>query len=462
MHVADSPAVGLLAPSMLQVRCRPLGEARDPLGRDERSIQNRLSADYVVDGLFREFVDRLLDGLDGSDLGASFDSDDLPTLDGYLKTLIHHHLIRFDWVRDGERLLSISPLVPRFHWRQPEPAARLSSFAVLRRGSDGWELESPTASCRVQNLSSKVVAALVSDDEPQDEFGRALLSLMSQAGLTETASEGRERETWEFHDRLFHHHSTRHHPFEPFGGSYPFRDERPYPRRPTRTAESGLIALRAPDAELHQTGFVRVLADRRSTRLHGPRRVTLDQLAELLGLAFRVSETATSADAQGPAKQVQTYRKAFPSAGGIHELQLFVIVNECDGLSRGIYRYDDVGHTLAPLPKTSPHAGLPIQTAAHYWDNPSQLPQILLLLTSRLDQLAWKYERIAYRLSLINAGAAAQTLALTAEYLGLACCMLGTINGLLFEFLSSFGEIDGIPILKIAIGAPFDSDPADQ
>jgi SagB-type dehydrogenase family enzyme len=311
-------------------------------------------------------------------------------------------------------------------------------------------------------LSSKVVAALVSDDKPQGEFGRALLSLMSQAGLAETASEAKECETWAFHDRLFHHRSTRHHPFEPFGGTYPFRDQRPYPRRPSRTVESGLITLRAPRAELHQTGFARVLAERRSTRFHGARRVTVDQLADLLGLAFRASETATNADAQGPAKQVRTYRKAFPSAGGIHELQLFVIVNECDGLSRGIYRYDDIGHTLRLLPKTSPHAALPIQTAAYYWDNPSQLPQILLLLTSRLDQLAWKYERIAYRLTLLNAGAAAQTLALTSEYLDLACCVVGTINGLLFEFLSSFGEIDGVPILKIAVGAPLDSDSVNQ
>ena len=462
MYVSDSSTVGLLAPSMLQIRCRPLGEARDPLGIDAQSIQNRLSANYIVDGLFRRFVEGLLEGLDNTDLGASFDSEDLPTLDRYLQTLIYHHLIRFDWVHDGQRRLTICPLVPRFHWRRPEPATRLSSFAVLRRSADGWELESPTATCRVQNLSTKVVAALVSDDEPQDEFGRALLSLMSQAGFAETASEAKERETWAFHDRLFHHRSTRHHPFEPFGGTYPFRDQRPYPRRPTRTVESGLIALRSPRAELHQTGFVRVLADRRSTRFHGARRVTLDQLADLLGLAFRASATAAHADAHGPAEQVQTYRKAFPSAAGIHELQLFVIVNECDGLSRGIYRYDDIGHTLAPLPKTSPHAALPIQTAAYYWDNPSQPPQILLLLTSRLDQLAWKYERIAYRLTLINAGAAAQTLALTSEYLDLACCVLGTINGLLFEFLSSFGEIDGVPILKIAVGAPFEPDSIDR
>ena len=56
-------------------------------------------------------------------------------------------------------------------------------------------------------------------------------------------------------------------------------------------------------------------------------------------------------------------------------------------------------------------------------DNP---PQCLVILASRLPRLAWKYEGIAYRITLMNAGVIIQSLYLVATEMGLACSAVGT------------------------------------
>jgi oxazoline/thiazoline dehydrogenase len=56
------------------------------------------------------------------------------------------------------------------------------------------------------------------------------------------------------------------------------------------------------------------------------------------------------------------------------------------------------------------------------------LPHIRLVMTSRFLRNSWKYEKISYRLILQDLGCLYQTFSLTATALGLASCILGTVN----------------------------------
>ena len=47
-----------------------------------------------------------------------------------------------------------------------------------------------------------------------------------------------------------------------------------------------------------------------------------------------------------------------------------------------------------------------IADCAMAWAQPEQPPQCLMVVASRVPRLAWKYEAIAYRLSLLDAGVA--------------------------------------------------------
>ena len=73
-----------------------------------------------------------------------------------------------------------------------------------------------------------------------------------------------------------------------------------------------------------------------------------------------------------------------------------------------------------------------IADCAMAWAQPEQPPQCLMVVASRVPRLAWKYEAIAYRLSLLDAGVALQCLYLVATDLGLNGCAAGTGNPALF------------------------------
>jgi hypothetical protein len=63
---------------------------------------------------------------------------------------------------------------------------------------------------------------------------------------------------------------------------------------------------------------------------------------------------------------------------------------------------------------------------------PESPPQCVVLLASRLPRLAWKYQAIAYRITLMNAGVIFQTLYLVATAMNLACSALGNGNSVSF------------------------------
>jgi SagB-type dehydrogenase family enzyme len=59
--------------------------------------------------------------------------------------------------------------------------------------------------------------------------------------------------------------------------------------------------------------------------------------------------------------------------------------------------------------------------------------QVLLILAARFPRLAWKYESIAYALTLKHVGVVYQTMYLAATALGLAPCALGGGDADLFS-----------------------------
>jgi len=68
-------------------------------------------------------------------------------------------------------------------------------------------------------------------------------------------------------------------------------------------------------------------------------------------------------------------------------------------------------------------------------------------MTSRFLRNSWKYEKIAYRLILQDLGCLYQTLSLTATALGLASCIIGTVDS------RRLGELMSLdPLVEPVIG----------
>jgi SagB-type dehydrogenase family enzyme len=165
-----------------------------------------------------------------------------------------------------------------------------------------------------------------------------------------------------------------------------------------------------------------VLEDRRSLRQYGERPITLDQIGELLYRVARVRRLRPIDAAGGPCYEASD--RPYPSGGATYDLEVYVTVARCDGLEAGLYHYDPLGHRLVSVAGPGPDTEALIREAAEaaLLNCP---PQVLLVVASRFQRIAWKYSGNAYALTLKHVGILFQSIYLVATAMGLAPCALG-------------------------------------
>jgi SagB-type dehydrogenase family enzyme len=116
--------------------------------------------------------------------------------------------------------------------------------------------------------------------------------------------------------------------------------------------------------------------------------------------------------------------RPFPTGGSGHDLELYLTVNRCGGLERGIYQYDPLGHRLHLLHNREEDIGAMLRESRVSTGGLGP-PDVLITVTSRFQRLGWKYDSIAYATTLRNVGVLYQTMYLVATAMGLAPCALG-------------------------------------
>jgi SagB-type dehydrogenase family enzyme len=179
-----------------------------------------------------------------------------------------------------------------------------------------------------------------------------------------------------------------------------------------------------------------LFGERRSVReFDEAKPITLAELAALLGTAARVrakwSAPLDFGDGNvGP--DLDFTSRPYPAAGSEYELELYLAVNNCEGLARGYYHYDADRHVLVPFETRGPELDALFTSASFAMDVEGK-PQILFTIAARFNRVAWKYSAIAYSLILKDVGVLLQTLYLTATDMGLGGCAIGTSNVGLFE-----------------------------
>jgi SagB-type dehydrogenase family enzyme len=364
---------------------------------------------------------------------------------------------------DGRPLAVVEPLSPgvapraRDLTRSAPRDSTLSRFAYLRREAADLVLDCPESQARIR-CPIRIAAALLrmldgaSGDSPDGlsaAESRALPALLHSLGYLEPRRQSAARASWEFHDLLFHRASRLGRAPRGFGATYRFTGRfRPLPalKRPMagqaiELARPDLASLAAADRPL-----TTVLEARRSLRTPGARPLSLRQLGELLYRALGVREI----DRSGPQ---QTMRRVYPSGGGIHELEFYVTVNRCLGLPRGIYHYHAGRHALYRLAAPRALVDSLLSDASRAWGGRYPAPQLLITAAARLPRIAWKYEGMAYRTVLVNAGAAVQTLYLVATAMGLAPCAIGNGNPRTFGLATGLDPFDETSVAELVVSS---------
>jgi SagB-type dehydrogenase family enzyme len=377
----------------------------------------------------------------------------------------------------GDAVAAIEPQIPDY-W--PEVAklgnsdtVALSRFAYLRRRGNDLVLESPRAPALFRFSDPKHAAAILTLSTPQkvsalrrekNFVGLALLGLLVACDIlfkVESKSDGlrvgegdENLVLWDFHDLLFHTHSTEGRQANPLGGRYTYMGAIAPPaavRAPWPGAPVDLQAL-SPGPT---TPFATLLGERQSVReFDEARPITLAELAALLDTTARVrAKWSTPLDFGdgnvGP--DLDFTSRPYPSAGSAYELELYLAVNNCDGLTRGYYHYDADRHVLVPV-EARPQELEALFSSASFAMDVAGHPQILVTIAARFSRVAWKYSAIAYSLILKDVGVLLQTLYLAATDMGLGGCAIGTSNVDLFARITGQPfHVEG-PVGQFALG----------
>ena len=187
-----------------------------------------------------------------------------------------------------------------------------------------------------------------------------------------------------------------------------------------------IVPLYRPNlAELAATDktLTEVLENRRSLRSRRPTPLTLRELGEFLFRSARIQRHDESNEV--------TWRPT-PSGGALHELEVYVVADHCDGLKSGLYHYSPLEHQLEAIDVDAARLE-PLCDQAAMAQGVNERAAALLLITARFQRVSWKYSSVAYALILKNVGALFQTMYLVATAMGLAPCAIGTGDSEIFS-----------------------------
>jgi SagB-type dehydrogenase family enzyme len=333
----------------------------------------------------------------------------------------------------------------------------LSRFAYARRDGADLVLESPETPCRaILTGAGTELLRHIADGRAATPAGNPLVELFWRADFLEPVDgpEPDERATWEFHDRLFHVASRGGRDAIPLGGTYRFKDRFPAPPaiKPPMSAES--IALPPPDAgaiAVRSDRLAAIMDRRRSVRSYAETPISVAELSEFLFRVARISHVFSESGQE-------LMSRPFPSGGSIYEIEFYLAVGACRGLPSGLYYYRGVEHTVERLPHSADGARRLLADSAAAMGQPETQPQVLVVLACRLPRFAWKYQSMAYRLILMNAGVIIQTMYLVATDMALAGCANGSGNSRLFAEITGLDPVSETAIGEFALGSAPDPD----
>ena len=344
----------------------------------------------------------------------------------------------------GVRIATLRPLRAGYEWKPERTGRELSRFAFLRAHEGRLLLECPAAGARIElepSAAARSLAALPGGD-PADPVWQ----LLGEAGFLESdAANAVPAAFWEFHDLLFHT-SSRAGMGRRVGATVRFQGivEMPPAVKPPLPAEP--IPLTADTPAQPEPRFFEVLERRRSIREPGPQPITIEQLGAFLHRSVAIRRQTQEGG-------MEILFRPYPSGGAIHELEFYLAVHQCRGLARGFYHYHAANHALYAIPAEENLLNAVIGTALISWGGRFPAPNVFFTIAARLPRIAWKYEGMAYRTILLNAGAALQTMYLAATALGLAPCAVGNGDPSLFRAITGLDPMEETSVAEFALSS---------
>lgn len=426
-------------------------------GSESSPYMRQLKFTQLTSGL-RGALERLRgDGTQLSELNGTILGTDgfagIPKLSFFIKCLAEKAFLQHRLEIDGELFIDLRPMTGECRFDPLRVVANqaylLSRFAYLRRGDgDKMILASPKSSglATLHNLAALTAfyhltkpctsAGLAEAIESmEEESARGFMAFLASTGALEPVDENGETRDdthpalaqWSFQDLVFHAKSRMGRHDQPFGATYRHatRFETLPISKPPMSDE--LIPLYKPDMDRlmrEEVPFSAIQNNRQSVREYGKTPITLQQLGEFLYRTARIKHSN---------KEAKVSWRPSPSGGALHELEIYPVVQNCEGLLFGLYHYDPAGHQLSRVTSAAEQEVKQLLGFGELAGVLKEPAQVLLIIAARFQRNQIKYDSVPYAITLKNVGALYTTMYLVAGAMGLAPCALGGGNADLFS-----------------------------
>lgn len=176
----------------------------------------------------------------------------------------------------------------------------------------------------------------------------------------------------------------------------------------------------------------RVLKARASRRDFAHTPLRLDELGTLLHYSYGIRKTIT-------AYNTKDFPVRFaPSSGGLQATELYLVVNSVEGVTKGLYHYNAARHSLELL--NQGNMRFKVVKCCLYQDWLAHAG-VVLIFTSVMERVLWKYGARGYRFVHMDAGFVASHAYLVATALRLRTCAVAAFQD---DLVNELLEVDGI------------------
>lgn len=348
-----------------------------------------------------------------------------------------------------------------------EQPLSLSRFAFLHQENQQFVLESPLSKTKIILLdwrSAALIAKLSQSDSSftlenladtliDVEIVHSFIQLLIATEMISLKPESEALAEWQFHNLLFHRQTRLTRLDDVRKSKIPqFEDSErshfvksPMSDRVIPLEKPHLEALAKKDISLTQA-----IETRQSIREYYDQPITLNQLAEFLYRCARVKEVYTHED--DVMNIGECTKRPYPSGGALYELEIYPVINHCQGLDAGLYHYQPLSHSLYAFTDGNPEVEALIFDA---WKSTGQqdVPQVLLIITARFGRLFWKYYGIGYELILKHIGVLFQTFYLVATAMQLAPSAIGGGNSEQFGKIAHLNPYEEASVGEFILGS---------
>lgn len=318
-----------------------------------------------------------------------------------------------------------------------------SNFSI-ENPSGNWTISLTEYSENLTNMIKKIKQRPVLYSSISSSSEREALEFLILTDFAIPDSAEQPQRNWEFHDFLFHNYSRSRNDLRMRGATYPIPLLTPpkarYQPKKSSSSSLNLTNIKTPK---QSNEFFDILNRRRSSHVKSSN-LNLNTLLTIASKSFSVTtEIETS--------QYTYQLRPFPAAGGLHELDLFCVVSSEIHTSNSLLFFNPIEKKFYPLEASEEIVLSFLEDARKCW-GAKIAPRALFIISSRYIRIAWKYESLAYRLTLLNAGSAIQTISLVATTQGVHGCPVGNGNSEAFSRAISESEYEITSIAEYAFG----------